>query len=182
MQPRKKKTINESRTRVVRGFRLWGMAETKASLALSCAVLMLSLHRMAVSTSPKLQVVTSGPSHYSRAWPPAAALYLRGGSSLAAANETSPLARCGSATADADTSHLPPDPKAWELAHVLEFLQQLHPTLKDRTDQYKQLFIDNDIDGVILLGLTTDKLEKACAAPRAMASARSQLFLIDVRN
>ena len=71
------------------------------------------------------------------------------------------LARGESVVKDADASRLPSDPKTWELAHVLKFLEQLRPTLKDRTDQYKRVFSDNDIDGVILLGLTTDKLEKA---------------------
>lgn len=45
--------------------------------------------------------------------------------------------------------------------HVLEFLETLRHKLKDRTDKYKELFADNDIDGVVLLGLTADKLEKA---------------------
>ena len=105
-------------------------------------------------------MATSGLSQDSRAWPQAAALCLRGGSSTAA-NLTAHLARGESVVKDADASRLPSDPKTWELAHVLKFLEQLRPTLKDRTDQYKRVFSDNDIDGVILLGLTTDKLEKA---------------------
>ena len=48
---------------------------------------------------------------------------------------------------------------------MLKFLETLRPTFRDRTDQYRELFVENDIDGVVLLGLTADKLEKARAAP-----------------
>ena len=55
---------------------------------------------------------------------------------------------------------LPEDPRSWEVAHVLAFLERLRPRFKDRTGHYKQLFADNDVDGTILLGLSTEKLEK----------------------
>lgn len=63
----------------------------------------------------------------------------------------------------AEAADVPANPKTWEEDHVLAFLEGLRPKFKDRTDQYRALFVDNDIDGTILLGLTVDKLEKAPA-------------------
>jgi len=80
----------------------------------------------------------------------ASALCLRGGGG----DETLVLA-------SAEAAGLPPETKTWEVDHVLLFLEGLRPKFKDRTDQYRALFADNDIDGTILLGLTVDKLEKA---------------------
>ena len=80
----------------------------------------------------------------------ASALCLRGGGG----DETLVLA-------SAEAPDLPPETKTWEVDHVLLFLEGLRPKFKDRTDQYRALFADNDIDGTILLGLTVDKLEKA---------------------
>jgi hypothetical protein len=93
------------------------------------------------------------------------------------AGSLSPLQRLGCRTwrlrlrggaqesADADPTEAdaaaPRDPKAWEVEHVLAFLERLRPRFKDRTDVYRELFTDNDIDGAVLLGLNDDKLEKA---------------------
>ena len=54
-----------------------------------------------------------------------------------------------------------PEARAWEVEHVLEFLERLRPKFRDRTDLYRTMFTDNDIDGAVLLGLTAEKLEKA---------------------
>ena len=91
--------------------------------------------------APKCIALGQGPFHKS-------ALRMRGGAS---------------GTAE-EASQLPHEPKTWGLAHVLEFLETLRPIFRDRTDQYRELFSENDIDGLVLLGLTADKLEKARAA------------------
>ena len=62
------------------------------------------------------------------------------------------------------------DPKAWEVEHVLAFLERLRPRFRDRTDLYRELFTDNDIDGAVLLGLNEDKLEKASGPAPSAAS------------
>ena len=49
----------------------------------------------------------------------------------------------------------------WEVEHVLVFLERLRHKFKDRTDLYRKLFSDNDVDGTVLMGLTGEKLEKA---------------------
>jgi hypothetical protein len=64
----------------------------------------------------------------------------------------------------------PRDPKAWEVEHVLAFLERLRPRFRDRTDVYRELFTDNDIDGAVLLGLNEDKLEKARGPAPSAAS------------
>ena len=102
------------------------------------------------------------------------------------AGSLSPLQRLGCRTwrlrlrggaqesADADPTDAddvaPRDPKAWEVEHVLAFLEHLRPKFRDRTDVYRELFTDNDIDGAVLLGLNEDKLEKARGPAPSAAS------------
>jgi hypothetical protein len=51
------------------------------------------------------------------------------------------------------------DPKDWSIENVQEFLESLRPKFGIKTDIYRQIFTDNDIDGNILLGLNLQKLE-----------------------
>jgi hypothetical protein len=85
------------------------------------------------------------------------------------AGSLAPLQPLGRRACDADAA-APRDPKAWEVEHVLAFLERLRPRFRDRTDLYRELFTDNDIDGAVLLGLNEDKLEKASGPAPSAAS------------
>ena len=51
------------------------------------------------------------------------------------------------------------DPRSWSVENVQEFLETLRPKFGLKTDIYRQIFSDNDVDGAILLGLNLQKLE-----------------------
>ena len=51
------------------------------------------------------------------------------------------------------------DPLNWTVENVQEFLENLRGKFGLKTDIYRQIFSDNDIDGKILIGLTLQKLE-----------------------
>jgi hypothetical protein len=78
-----------------------------------------------------------------------------------APRESESAEEVNAARAQGEPGAPPLEPRAWQVEHVLAFLERLRPKFRDRTDLYRTMFTDNDIDGAVLLGLTPEKLEKA---------------------
>ena len=62
----------------------------------------------------------------------------------------------------------------WTVSDVLDFLETCRMKLGAKVDQYKQIFVENDVDGEVLADMSDDQLLRSCSTQRPPVDSNSE--------